>query len=69
VAGRSFFSGFLHPLILLDSDKPAAAILAGAQVSLFFLVADPASDIKINPETVSFTTVGAEFRRHIYEPF
>jgi hypothetical protein len=53
----------------LDGNEPAAAIFASPQIPLFLLVTDPAYDIKIYLEAVSFTTVRAKFCWHILAPF
>ena len=59
----------MNPLILLGGDKPAAAILAGVHIPLFFPVADAADNIEIDLEAVTFTTVGTEFFRNVAPPF
>jgi len=69
LAGRIHITSSVPPLILLDGDEPAAAILAGAQIPLFFLVADPARDIKKYLEAISLATVGTKFFRHLAPPF
>jgi hypothetical protein len=48
----------------LDGNKPAAAIFASPQIPFFLLVSDPADDVKIYLEAVSFTTVRTKFCWH-----
>ena len=65
----SFYFFSRHPFILLDGNKPAAAIFASPQIPLFLLVSDSAKDIKIYLEAISFTTVRAKFCWHTSAPF
>ena len=60
IRARLFFFS-RHPFIYLDGNKPAAAIFASPQIPFFLLVSDPADDVKIYLEAVSFTTVRAKF--------
>jgi hypothetical protein len=66
---RIYIHFSVPPLILLDGDEPATAILAGSHIAPFFLLADAADDIEIDLEAISLTTVGTEFFRHDLPPF
>ena len=62
--GGLHFIIYRHPFIFLDGNEPTAAVLAGPQVAFFFFAANPADNIEIYLEAISFTTVRAEFCRH-----
>jgi hypothetical protein len=62
-----FFS--CHPFILLNGNKPAAAIHAGAQIPFFFFGANSAKDIKIYLKPASFSAMGTKFSWHLSPPF